>query len=232
MALQDLQPSDYRVRKLIGTLGLALPVLLPIAKGEFLASISHYYYSTLSSLFFIIILSAFGLFLMSYKGYKKDIETEQISDDFLTNIGGLAALVVVFIPTACDGCSSFSIIEICQSDNFPLFGHNNSVLNRIHLISAGVFILCMGWMSKYKFTRGNKTKHNIIYNRCGNLVFISVALLIVGIVLENFEINFLINDYYVYIFETIAVIAFGVSWLIKGKAIENITDFKNEVMER
>jgi hypothetical protein len=101
MSSQELQPSDYRIRKFIGLLGLSLPIILPISKGEFLASISHYYYSTLSSLLFIIILSAFGLFLISYKGYVKDINSEEISDDFLTNIAGFAALLLVFIPTLC-----------------------------------------------------------------------------------------------------------------------------------
>jgi len=230
MPSQHLQVSDYRIRKLIGVLGLSLPILLPIAAWEFLASISHYYYPTLSSLFFIIILSAFGLFLISYKGYTKDINSEQISDNFLTNIGGFAALIVVFIPTVCAESASEAIDLICKNETYPLFGHDNKTLNIIHLISAGVFILCMGWMSKYKFTKGNKTMHNKIYKTCGNLVFISVGLLISGIILEKLDLNFLINTYYVYFFETVAVIAFGISWLVKGKALENFTDFKEKIM--
>ena len=43
MQTTNLQHSDYRIRKLIGTLGLLLPFTLPIAKGLVLASISHYY---------------------------------------------------------------------------------------------------------------------------------------------------------------------------------------------
>ncbi len=230
MPSQELQPSDYRIRKLIGTLGLSLPIILPIVKWEFLSSISHYYYATLSSLLFIIILSAFGLFLISYKGYVKDTETEQVSDDFLTNIGGFAALIVVFIPTICYGSASVAIDNLCASENYPLFGHNNTTLSTIHLVSAGIFILCMGWISKYKFTRGKKALHNKIYKHCGNVVFISVALLITGLILEKFDINFIINEYYVYIFETIAVFAFGTSWLVKGEAIENFTDFKNRML--
>ena len=200
MPLQELQQSDYRIRKLIGILGLSLPILLPIAASEFLASISHYYYTTLSSLFFIIILSAFGLFLISYKGYTKDEDNEEISDDFLTNIGGLAALIVVFVPTTCVGSASDTINIFCDACDVPLFGHSLSTPNTIHLISAGIFILCMGWMSKYKFTRGRKTMHNKIYRHCGNVVFISVALLIIGIILEKLKVNFFINDYYVLYF--------------------------------
>ena len=222
MVTQDLQHSDYRIRKLIGILGLSLPILLPLANWEFLASISHYYYATLSSLIFIIVLSAFGLFLLSYKGYKIDKTTEKISDDFLTNIGGLAALVVVFVPTKCNGSASFVIERLCGTTNMPLFGHTLPYLSTIHLASAGVFILCMGWMSRYKFTRGSDDGNNKLYVWCGNLVFASVGLIVVFLVLELLEINFPLKAYYVYIFETLAIIPFGISWLVKGKAIDDV----------
>lgn len=103
MQKQEIQHSEYRIRKLIGLLGLSLPFLLPLSEGKLLSSMSHYYYLSFSSLLFIIILSSFGLFLISYKGYKIDKTTEKISDDWLTNIGGIAALIVVFIPTYCLG---------------------------------------------------------------------------------------------------------------------------------
>jgi len=222
MSNSNLQHSDYRIRKLIGTLGLALPILLPVLKGEVLASISHYYYSTLSSLVFIIVLSAFGLFLLSYKGYQIDPTTETISDDWLTNIAGFAALIVVFIPTACCHSASDIIDALCKSDCLPLFGHNNNLANTIHLVAAGIFILCMGWMSRYKFTRGSDDGNNKLYKWCGNLVFISVGLIVIGVILERFNVSFPLKDYYVFIFETTAVIPFGISWLVKGKAIDDI----------
>ncbi|GAB5563206.1 MAG: DUF998 domain-containing protein [Winogradskyella sp.] len=229
----NLQHSDYRMRKLIGTLGLALPITLPLAKGEFLASISHFYYDTLSSLLFIIVLSAFGLFLLSYKGYKIDPETESISDDFLTNIGGLAALVVVMIPTSCSGSANSIIDAMCEVCDVPLFGHNKDWANTVHLIAAGIFILCMGWMSRYKFTRGSDDGNHGLYKWCGNAVFISVALIIICIVIEKWIIEeFIIHDYYVYIFETTAVIPFGISWLVKGKAIDDIRSMTNRMFKR
>ena len=223
MPTTDLQHSDYRIRKLIGTLGLFLPIVLPLTAWDFYASISHYYYSTLPSLIFIIILSAFGLFLLSYKGYKIDKATETISDDFLTNIGGLAALIVVFIPTSCVGSTNSIIDAMCKACELPLFGHNKDWANITHLVSAGVFILCMGWMSRYKFTRGSDDGNHKLYKWCGNAVFISVALILVCIAIEHFITDeFLIHDYYVYIFETTAVIPFGISWLVKGKAIDDV----------
>jgi hypothetical protein len=97
-----LRQSDYRVRKLIGILGVSLPVSVPLlANYDIISSISHYYYLTAPSLYLIIVLSSLALFLISYKGYSKDTD-ELINDDWLTNLAGVAALLVVLIPTACD----------------------------------------------------------------------------------------------------------------------------------
>lgn len=219
---QPLQPSDYRIRLLIGFLGILMPGALIIAQGSVLASISHYYYDAVASLIFIIILSAFGLFLISYKGYQIDPETEMISDDFLTNIGGLAALLVVIIPTSCSGSGSAIIQRLCGTGAEPLLGHVSDFMSTIHLVAAGIFILTMGWMSRFKFTRGNDDGYHWIYRWCGYLVFISVGLLLVGKLLVVLEMGFLIQDVYVFIFETTAIIPFGISWLIKGKMLEEM----------
>ncbi|MDO5978966.1 hypothetical protein [Flavivirga spongiicola] len=233
MIHQELENSDYRIRKLIGTLGLCLPFILLIVKGELLASISHYYYCTLSSLFFIIILSAFALFLISYKGYKKDVTTELISDDIITNIGGFAALILVFIPTRCIDSTSATIDLICEHGNYPLFGHDNPYKNAIHLISAAIFILSMGWMSKYKFTRNKDDVNNKLYRICGNIVFISVGFIVLMIILEKLGVgkDLWFFKHYVFIFETTAVIPFGISWLIKGRVIDDMRRFKNTIFQ-
>ena len=220
---ESTQISDYRIRKLIGVLGLVLPVILPLSGKEFLGSMSHYYYHTFSSLLFIIILSTFGLFLISYKGYKIDPNTEKISDDILTNIGGLAALVVVFVPTYCLESQSDIIDQLCQSCDLPLFGHKNKIANTIHLVSAGIFIFTMGWMSKYKFTRNKeKVTKNKIYTLCGNIVWGALGALIVLSIITSFDKDFKITKYDVFILETIAVIPFSISWLIKGRTVEAI----------
>lgn len=229
MIIKELQKSDYRIRKLVGILGLLLPFVLPLAQGDFFSSISHYYYQNVPSLIFIITLSSFGLFLISYKGYKVDKTTEKVSDDFITNIGGITALIVVFVPTCCMGSSSDTIDAICATEIYPLLGHNRLLLNTIHLASAGVFILSMGWMSRYKFTRsddGNKR----LYKICGNIVFFAVGLLVFFIILEKFEIEFPLKGYYVFILETVAIIPFGISWLVKGEVIEDFLEIKRNVL--
>ncbi len=216
MENQELQPSDYRIRKLIGILGLCLPLLLPIAGSELLSSMSHYYYKALPALIFIIILSSFGLFLISYKGYQFDPKTEKISDDVITNIGGVAALIVVFVPTYCLESGSDFILNLCNANTYPLLGHSDTFLNAIHLVAAGVFIFTMGWMSKYKFTRSINHKNNKLYQICGNIVWLAIALLIALFIADLIKDGFQITPYDVFILETVAVIPFAISWLVKG----------------
>ena len=150
-----------------------------------------------------------------------------MSDDFITNIGGIAALLVVFIPTRCIESTSTAIDMVCLTKNYPLYGHDDIIKNTIHLSAAGIFILSMGWMSKYKFTRSKNDLNNKLYKLCGNLVFISVGLILMFLILEKLSLttsNWFFN-HYVFLFETTAVIPFGISWLVKGHALDNMKDF-------
>ena len=179
---KDILYSYYRIRKTIGILGIFLPILIYAFHGELLSSISHYYYSK-SAVFFIAILFAFGLFLISYKGYEIDKETELFSDNFITNIGGIAALLVVLLPTTCSGSNSTEITNMCQLQNYPLFGHDNTIIRIIHLFSAGVFLFTMGYMSIFRFTKGKptdeKNRKNYVYRICGIAVWFSIGILMI-----------------------------------------------------
>jgi UDP-N-acetylmuramyl pentapeptide phosphotransferase/UDP-N-acetylglucosamine-1-phosphate transferase len=128
----------------------------------------------------------------------------------------------VFIPTYCLESNSPVIDQICISENYPLLGHIDGLKNTIHLIFAGIFIFTMGWMSKYKFTRGEHTANNKIYKWCGNIVWIAIALLLVLVIIDFFDEDFQITPYDVFFLETLAVIPFAISWFIKGEAMEDI----------
>ena len=140
----------------------------------------------------------------------------------MTNIGGISALIVVFVPTYCLESSSPVIDQICQNKNYPLLGHISEFKNTIHLIFAGIFIFTMGWMSKYKFTRGEQTTKNKVYKWCGNLVWIAIAMLLVLVIIDFFDEGFQITPYDVFFLETLAIVPFGISWFIKGEAMEDI----------
>ncbi|MGM0409032.1 MAG: hypothetical protein ACQERU_13710 [Bacteroidota bacterium] len=211
--------SYFRIRKMIGILGIFLPFLIVIFHGDFLASISHYYYGK-TSVIFTSILTAFGLFLISYKGYEKDTKSEKFSDNFITNIGGIAALLVVIFPTSCSGSNSEFIDNMILSESYPLFGHNNGIYNTIHLLSAGLFLFIMGWMSLFRFTKGNKEEKknkNRIYRFTAYLIWGSILILAL-----EFLIGFQISNYDVFALETVSVLSFGIAWLIKGKALKDL----------
>lgn len=226
---QDFIDSYYSIRKLIGILGMALPFAIYFGFGELLASISHYYYAS-SAVFFIAILSAFGLLLISYRGYKRNPDTEWLSDNLITHIGGFAALLVVLIPTSCLGSGNGVIDAYCGSSNFPLYGHCNKHLATVHLLSAGLFFFTMGYMSIFRFTKGydclEKRRKNRIYRTCGIIMWSSIGLLLVEKVL-SFIISF--PFYTTFLFETVAILAFGISWLVKGEAIKDIVELTQRV---
>jgi hypothetical protein len=213
-----LQNSQYRLRIIIGILGMLLPILIYVNHKDLLSSISHYYYTS-SSVFFIGILFSFGLVLIAYRGYPIDPDSnEKYSDDWITTLAGIFIIVTVVIPTSCK--DSLGDLQFCAEGY--LFGHGNKTIGIIHLISAGAFLFFLGLMCYGKFTMGKSLslKKKRLYKICGILIWICIGLLIVLFVLEwilNKDFNSYLPGYTFYL-ETLAVWAFGIAWLVKGKA--------------
>ncbi len=87
--------SYKALRRLIGFLGMLLPIVLIIggwifAKDAIQQSISLYYYSNMRD-FMVGILFLVGLFLMTYKG-------TLVIDNVITTITGIAGLSVAIFP--------------------------------------------------------------------------------------------------------------------------------------
>nr|WP_299385479.1 hypothetical protein [Allomuricauda sp.] len=222
-----MRHSDFRIQKLIGILGISLPIMLPILGGfDIISSMSHYYYLTNPSLYFIITLSSLALFLVSYKGYSRKESLEQfgrkepINDDWLTNLAGLAALLVVLIPTACNESGSDVIRKICNgSCNLPLLGHNDKFTDSVHFISAAVFVFLMGYMSIFKFTRDEpKKSKRKLYRFLGGTVWFAILVLAIYFLAVRYFNAEKINNI-VFWMEALAVVPFGISWIIKGEAM-------------
>lgn len=208
------QNNYRRVRLLIGTLGMLLPVILPIFHGYvnsftggeyevWLRSISHYNYSY-ASVIFTGVLMSFGLLLMSYKGYPDG--TFWVRDDTVTSLSGALAIVVALIPTLYDN-------TLMSTPN----AHDKNYLSLIHLISAGAFLILLGVMSAHKFTMGRSqdvyhVRRRRAYRTLGYTTILSILTLAVLFALK------LTNGNTVFIFEAIALFAFGFAWLLKGKA--------------
>lgn len=220
--------SYLAVRRAIGLLGLGLPVIL--ITGTSLAnfscplqpSISDYYYTNMGTVF-AGILCAVATFLFTYKGFDNDKRFWQIfNDNNVTNIAAICALLVACFP---DG-------EIYTPANsvLPITKH---AVNTIHYTAAASLFIFLGIMSFFFFTTTEKDIHSIenpkektprkiirnnIYRTCAVIMWIAVVSIpVVVVCFKNSQC--LIVKYYTIVGETIALLAFGFSWLIKGETL-------------
>jgi hypothetical protein len=201
-----MQPDDQHssltfsylaLRKAVGWIGILLPFVLMmggylIFKEDFtLKNISVYYYTGMRDVF-VGSLCAISLFLFFYKGYDK-------WDNRMGSLAGFFALVVAFFPTVEEGPYDWQA--------------------HVHFYSAACLFVILSGISLFLFTKketfptNRKLKRNRIYIICGSVMIVS---LIAG---EAF-ILFFEGDHpesdFVFWVETIALVAFGVSWLTKG----------------
>ncbi|MCX7889043.1 MAG: hypothetical protein N2422_04850 [Rhodobacteraceae bacterium] len=210
----DVVRSFYRMRQALGYLGLLLPVTLIlgglVSLGRVEPSISDYYHTLLRDVF-VATLAAIGVFLISYRGYART-PGERISDDQVTTVAGMAALGVAFLPNATGGGpASFSQ---------DLLGMRGAAAG--HYLSAIVFLSCLGWLSLVRFARTKDARRRRIYLACG---WVIVAMTAATIAASWFKVRgpagpqAVVNGWRLVLwFEAIAVAAFAVSWLVKGRA--------------
>jgi hypothetical protein len=194
------------LRKAIGIIGMALPVVLIVGvelmTGRVLSSISAYYYSDLRNIL-VGCLCAVGVFLILYRG-------PQPRDDFFTNIAGFAAVGVALFPTRPAG----------QITNFQ------AVVGIIHIACAGAFFLTLAYICVFLFTaretappvagQDRKSTRNVVYVGCGVTIAGCLALMVLlGALLEE-QTRSLRPALWL---ESIAIFAFGLAWLVKGKTL-------------
>jgi len=204
-----------RIRRAIGFLGISLPILLivlsliPFFKTPVQPSISNYYYSNLREIF-TGILCAVGLFLIRYTGFKSSSFWR--NDNLLTNIAGYMAFGIAFFPTNPNSWPGKMYTVIPIDLNF---------LGYIHYGFAAIFFLILSLISINVFTIGQKVENRIpesafdenhIYRICGYLILLFIILIPIFSVLKIFYYSTLL-------FEALALSAFGISWLIKGRVL-------------
>ena len=196
--------SILTLRKSIGVLAFFLPPVLVL--GSFIldkttdikVSMSAYYYSNMRNLF-IGVICGISLFLFCYHGYKW-------YDSLASKLAGLFALGIAFFRTSASDVKT-------------------DILSILHYVTSGIFLVILAFMSFFLFTKSKpggtmtarKKQRNRVYRICGITIFVSV----VCIPIAGFDgiwehIKFLKPTFFL---ETIALFAFGISWLTKGEAI-------------
>lgn len=240
----DLIISYLKIRKYIGWLGLLLPFILLITNyavnkldilnnaffikkicsdpyvsaGSFKSSISHYYYTTVGELF-TGVLCAVALFMFCYKGHKLRPGEKGLSDNALSNLAGIFALGVVVFPTG------YGADNACITDNMRSF-LSSTYTGYIHFANAALFFISLAVMSMVNFRRTadivsfGKGKEDNMYLTCGIVMLACLLLIFVYSMWVEGKVPWLDKIHPVYCLEAVALIFFGISWLLKGK-----TDF-------
>ncbi len=234
--------SYLTMRKVIGWLGMLLPFVLLFgnyiinhinilnnkwfvvinndciksysAVGSFKSSISHYYYTTMGEIF-TGVLSAVALFMFCYKGHAKREKERGLSDSFVTNAAAAFAFGVVIFPTStAENC--------CITDNIRSFMSSQNT-GYIHFTFAALFFIALSYMCLVNFRRSGeinvtgKDSRRTIYLICGLVMLACLLIIFVYAMWLEPPSNCSAKHHVVFIFETIALIAFGISWLTKGE---------------
>ncbi len=221
------------LRKAVGFIGIALPFVL--VGGENLRdalaghtasaghelielSMSAYYHTGMRDVF-VGSLFAVGIFLICYNGYGR-------TDNRLANSAGFAAFVVALCPTfeksreATDaGGPVWDSVTLFSGPGSP----DPSVIGYLHFGAATVFFVILALMSLFLFTKSEpkptpeKKRRNKVYVACGIVILLCIAFIAAGKILLS--ASFERATSFVFWAEAVAVVAFGVSWLVKGEAI-------------
>ena len=205
--------SGHRHRQVIGCLGLALPILLvllvrlrPNAPSDEWSgnSISAYYWTGAVS-FFVGLLAALSLFLLTYRGYANESHKY---DRGAAIIAGLAAALVAIFPTS----PPSGIVPL------PWWAE---WIGKTHTVAAITLFSMFAVFSLWLFRKtapgeqppGDKKRRNAIYLLCGLGIVASMAWAVVArksgrpiFWPESFAIGF-----------------FAWSWLVKGQALASIS---------
>ncbi|NRB50900.1 MAG: DUF998 domain-containing protein [Saprospiraceae bacterium] len=215
-ANKSLLISFLTLRRTIGYLGIGLPLIL-VAGSVVMAncwqvqpSISAYYHTVMRDVF-VAIISMIAIFLFTYKGYDQ-------YDKVSCKLASIFAMGVALFPTGIEE------LEACAV-NYELAA-SNRLIGQLHLFFACCFFLTISYISIGLFTKSNsktlsitKQRRNRIYRLSGYLIIACLIAIAIywWVILDMFPGSKDLR--LVFFLEAIALIAFGISWLIKGQFI-------------
>ena len=200
--------SYLTLRKLIGYLGVSLPLVLSLGAVIFFrtglqSSVSSYYHTAMGDVL-VGTLFAIGFFLLSYKGYLP-------IDDVVANVARVSAVGMALFPTTADN----------PAEGAATF------IGTIHFAFAALFLLSLVYFSLFLFTKtkdnlpadGRKRQRNMIYRVCGYIMSLCLLLIAIYFLILDGPESSLAAYKPVFWLEAIALFVFGISWLIKGETL-------------
>ncbi len=204
--------SYMTIRRVIGVVAIGLPIC--VIAGGFIqdghgiqGSISGYYYTNMRDVF-VGMLSVVALFLMTYRGY-------DVIDDIVGNLSGVFALGMLVFPTS---MYSGKVVRV------GVFLVDDDISGYIHLAFGALFFFSLAFFSLFLFTRKgpgplgkDKRRRNMIYRSCGWIMILAIISITMYTLTLRDTVLARCNP--VLILESVALIAFGTSWLVKGHTL-------------
>lgn len=216
---------------LVAVIAFGLPVVLLIGAAFpavcFHTSISGFYYSRFLGGVFVGSVSIIAVLLLAYRGQGK-------RERNLATLGAFLAILVAWMPTKGPKCETGShqfrafLLETASKE--PEYTYSLSEFaGNSHLVAAALFFLLLAYFAAFVFTRevegvhkefgGNKlsdtkARRNKYYRRSAFVIVGCVAVIGLSWLIE---IPFWNELRLTFVFEAIALCAFGFSWLVKGR---------------
>lgn len=224
---------SYRLlQRLLGVLGLALPLALLLFswyEGRPIeASISDFYYTKMGG-YLTGTLCAVGVFLFCYNGFPED-KPQILTDRSFATAAGCFAIGVALFPVHRAGLiPPARFDDPVPGDAVTVFYGAVSHPDAFHYGSAALFFLCIFIFSTVFFPRGEvgMTRRRLLYYLCGAVMFLAIARMAPYALARDTAAY---GPHFLFIWESVAIVAFSVSWLAKGKIDEPITQGLTRLM--
>jgi hypothetical protein len=200
------------LQQVVGVIAVLLPFVLVIGNrllsgDELESSISAYYHTPMGDVF-VGALCALAVFFLSYN--YKPLPGFNL-DNKLSTVASVAAFGVAFFPTTSDASVA------TQSEQ---------VVGRVHLAFAALLFGLLAVFALFLFPKtGNspvtrmKRRRNVVYRVCGGIIIGAMVLVGVSNLVDPSD-----SLHAFFWLETISVVAFGVSWLVKGGFLGILAD--------
>jgi hypothetical protein len=207
--------SYLLMRVLIGVIAVLLPFTLILANWAighgFAASMSGYYYTPMRNIF-VGTLCAIGVFLVTYDGY-------DLADRIITDVAGLCTICIAFLPTT--PAHQPTARQMLIGDLHLTFACSAFVL-----LSVMAFRFAkrqptppgLTWWRRVQYAFGftgpgdsqGPAWERVVYRVSGGMILTCVILIYP---LSSAAAHSLL------VLETIMLVAFGLSWFVKGRKI-------------
>lgn len=218
-ASHQLVVSFLTTGRAIAVLGFFLPASMLawslLTGSSIRGSLSEYYYTPVRDLM-VGTLMTMAVFLWSYRGFS-DRDDDLRADRRVGKVAGVAAAVIAFFPITPRNDDRCTLVQC-------IIGPRASDL--MHAGGATVFFVCLVafclvLLPRSVVTNEGATGRVRLYRACGAIIVVALLVIVVWKFLP-LEIIFSLGRYRpIFWLEALAIWAFSIAWIVRGRALES-----------